>query len=77
VRCRWTWPPKERRRGAAVEVAVAEGAAACGVSERVRKKGLTSCYVRVLCQMPVIWHSTKIFFNFKIHLAECPRSGTR
>jgi hypothetical protein len=36
-----------------------------------------NCYVRVLCRVPVIWHSTKIFFIFKIRFAECQIGDTR
>jgi hypothetical protein len=54
----------------------------CGVrrGERVREREKESsyqCYVRVLCRVPVIWHSVKIFLKFKMHFVECPRSGTR
>jgi hypothetical protein len=57
VRWRRTWRPREWQRGAAVEVAAAEGAAAWGSeeSERVRKKkDDATCYVRVLCRVPTI-----------------------
>jgi hypothetical protein len=64
--------------GGNVGAAAAEGPAASGAtvwravaaparaawSERVRKKGVTRCYVRVLCRVLVIWHSAKIFFKF-------------
>jgi hypothetical protein len=51
--------------------AVGEGAAAARVSEeseRVRKKALTVWYVRVLCRVPVIRHSTKFFLILKYAL---------
>jgi hypothetical protein len=35
------------------------------------KESTDSWYVRVLCRVPVIWHSAKIFFIFKIRFAEC------
>jgi hypothetical protein len=28
-------------------------------------------YIRLLCRVPVIWHSTKFFLTFKINFAEC------
>jgi hypothetical protein len=51
--------------------------AAAAWSERVRKEEVTRHYVRVVCRVPVIWHSSKIFLNFKMHFVECPRSDTR
>jgi hypothetical protein len=55
-----------------------EGAAAARESEREREEESTnSWYVCVLCRVPVIWHSAKIFFNFKIRFAECQIAGTR
>jgi hypothetical protein len=44
--------------------------------ERVRKKGFTLVSKRSLPSARDLALG-KVFFNFKIHFAECPRSGTR
>jgi hypothetical protein len=80
----------EWRREVAADMA-AEGVAwGSEVSERVRKKkDDASCYVRVLCRVPAIWHSIKIFLILKYTLSsvhdpalgkafftECPPADT-
>jgi hypothetical protein len=44
--------------------------------ERRRKKPGAK-YILLLCQVPAIWHSVKIFFIFKISFAECQIGDTR
>jgi hypothetical protein len=44
--------------------------------ERRRKKSGAK-FIFLLCRVPAIWHSTKIFFIFKISFAECHPGGTR
>jgi hypothetical protein len=60
-------------------------------SERVREKEGYQPYLHVLCRVPVIWHSAKIFFLIlkyalpsarslaldKVVFAECPLVDTR
>jgi hypothetical protein len=62
-----------RTRRPAVEGEAAT--ARCGVESE--KEKTDSCYVRALCRVPVIWHSAKIFFIFKIRFAECQIGDTR
>jgi hypothetical protein len=46
--------------------------------ERVReKKRKYQRFVNALCRVPVIWHSAKIFFIFKISFVECQIGDTR
>jgi hypothetical protein len=42
-----------------------------------KEKETTGRHILLLCRVPVIWHSAKIFFNFKIRFAECQIGGTR
>jgi hypothetical protein len=63
-----------RRRGRG---GVYTAAAVRSESERVRDKEGYQRYLHVLCRVPVIWHSAKIFFNFKIRFAECQIADTR
>jgi hypothetical protein len=47
-------------------------------SERLeRKKEKASRFISLICRVPAIWHSVKIFFNFKIFFVECQIVGTR
>jgi hypothetical protein len=46
------------------------------VREWERKKNYQR-YVDALCRVPVIWHSAKIFFIFKISFAECQIGDTQ
>jgi hypothetical protein len=42
------------------------------VSERRgRRRSLSAGIFHILCRVPAIWHSTKIFFNLKIFFAKC------
>jgi hypothetical protein len=44
---------------------------------RRRKEKAGQPFIYLLCRVPTIWHSAKIFFNFKIMFAECQIAGTR
>jgi hypothetical protein len=55
-------------------------AAAGATDERARaeKEGgrmARAKYIRLLCRVPVIWHSAKFFLIFKINFAECQIDG--
>jgi hypothetical protein len=45
--------------------------------EERKKKNPAAKYILLLCRVPAIWHSAKIFFIFKISFAECQIGDTR
>jgi hypothetical protein len=46
-----------------------------GEKERRREKMVAGRYIYLLCRVPAIWHSAKIFFKFKNKLCRVPDRG--
>jgi hypothetical protein len=66
----------QARRGGGLRRRTTAAAARLRELESERERRKYHGYVNALCRVPVIWHSTKIFY-FKISFAECQIGDTR